>query len=594
MLPLLVTSFVAGVLTILAPCVLPLLPVTLGGSVTEAGNKRRPFIIIGSLALSVFAFTLLLKGSTALISVSPDVWTYVSAAILIAFGLTLVFPEAWAKIVLKLPGHRKPDAWLAQGYTHRGEWWADVLVGAALGPVFTTCSPTFFLIIATVLPQSLPIGILDLLAYILGMSLSLLAVAHIGQRLIGKMEWAANPYGWFRKSLGALFIVVAILIAFGLDKQIESAILRAGFFDVTSLEQKVRDAFESAPVPSVAQAPLAAPSSATQGHGSSAVAVSDDWKKYPVYTDIVKPAGFINSAPFTLADYIGKKVILVDFIDYSCINCQRTFPFLNKWWDAYKDQGLLVVAIHTPEFSFEKDQANVAAAAKRFGLQFPIVLDNEYATWNAYKNQYWPHKFLIDIHGRVVYEHIGEGGDDETEAAIVRELAVRKQFLGETGAVKTSSTTVSAVSVDTQSPETYFGSARNEYFGNGRPFSSGEQSYKVPDSLIPNAFYLGGDWNIASEYAEAGASSSSISYSFNAMNVYIVAATADGSPADARVLIDGSPISPENSGKDVTQGAFTIDQPRLYHLYSSKNAAQHRIDVIFSKKGARAYTFTFG
>lgn len=571
MLALLITSFVAGVLTILAPCVLPLLPITLGGSVSEAGNKKRPFIIIGSLAVSVFAFTLLLKGSTALISVSPQFWTYISAIILIAFGATLIFPEQWAALVLKLPGHRKPDTWMARGYTHRGEWWADILVGAALGPVFTTCSPTFFLIVATVLPQSLPVGILDLLAYIFGMSLSLLAVAYIGQRFIGKMEWAANPYGWFRRSLGILFIIVAILIASGLDKRIEASILSHGFFDVTSLEHSVRDA-------------LSGTSASPQTHTDA----------YPQYTDISHPSGFINSAPFTLADYIGKKVILVDFIDYTCINCQRTFPALNTWWNTYKDQGLLVVAIHTPEFSFEKDPQNVTAAAQRFGITFPIVLDNDYATWNAYHNQYWPHKFLIDIHGRVSYEHIGEGGDAETQAAIVRELNNRKQFLGEAGAVNASTTDVAPVAVDANSPETYFGSSRNEYFGNGSPFTSGAMTYSVPSTLIPNAFYLGGAWNIDSEYAEVQSASSSISYSFNAMNVYFVATTVDGAPVKARVLIDGAPISSAHSGEDVANGILTIDRSRLYHLYTSTKAAPHRIDIIFSKKGARAYTFTFG
>lgn len=237
-------SFIAGVLTVLAPCVLPLLPVTLGGAMAEAGNRRRPLVIIGSLAVSVFIFTLLLKGSTALLGTSPTFWSYVSAIILIAFGLTLLFPITWAKIVLKLPGHNKPESWMAKGYQSRSHWWGDILVGAALGPVFTTCSPTFFVILATVLPQSLGLGIIDLLAYIVGLSLSLLLIAYIGQKLVGKLDWAIDPNGWFRKALGVLFIVVAVVIVFGWDKQIEAKILNSGFFDVTTLEQNIHQSLE--------------------------------------------------------------------------------------------------------------------------------------------------------------------------------------------------------------------------------------------------------------------------------------------------------------------------------------------------------------
>src|SRR5262249_31175168 len=150
------------------------------------------------------------------------------------------------------------------------------------------------------------------------------------------------------------------------------------------------------------------------------------------YIEIQDPAGFVNTpggAPITIGQFVGKKVILIDFVDYSCINCERTFPYLNEWWSKYQNQGLEIIAIHTPEFSFEKDINNVEMAAKQFGIQFPIVLDNNYATWNAYQNEYWPHKYLIDIHGNIVYDHIGEGGYDETEAEIVKLLNERKQVL---------------------------------------------------------------------------------------------------------------------------------------------------------------------
>ncbi len=581
-----IISFIAGVLTILAPCILPLLPVILAGSVTETKNRRRPLIIIAALSASVFAFTLLLKGTTALITVSPTFWSYVSAIILLAFGLTLLFPETWAEIVLKIPGHKAPDRWISKGYDDKHSFWTDVVVGAALGPVFTTCSPTFFVILATVLPQSLSVGLIDLLAYIVGLALALLLVAWIGQKLVDKLEWATNPYGWFKKVLGILFIIIAVCIAFGFDKKIEADILKAGFFDVTRWEQSIKQYLEGVVTRNDGENDLKNPM-------LDPVLGEADIPRTP-YTEIVKPAGFINTEPIKLADLIGKKVILIDFIDYTCINCQRTFPYLNDWYSEYKDQGFEIVAIHTPEFSFEKDIENVRKGINKFGLKFPIVLDNDYATWNAYHNQYWPHKFLIDIHGNVVYDHIGEGGYEETENKIVEELNERKKFLNESGVVNMDKTSPTETVIQTQSPETYFGALRNENFGNGRAFTAGEATFLVPSALSANAYYLGGDWKIDKEYAENQAAEAQVSFVFNASNMYIVAQTIDGNPVEANVLIDGKLITAEQSGVDVVNGILKITDSRLYHLFKNISAEKHRIDIIFSKPKVRIFTFTFG
>ncbi|MDE2037849.1 MAG: redoxin family protein [Patescibacteria group bacterium] len=607
-----IVSFIAGILTVLAPCVLPLLPVTLGGAMAEAGNRKRPIVIIGSLAASVLVFTLLLKGSTALIGASPTFWAYISAAILTGFGLTLLFPVTWAKIVLALPGHTAPDSWMAKGYQNRSSWWGDVLVGAALGPVFTTCSPTFFVIVATVLPQSFGAGIADLVAYVVGLSLSLLLVAYVGQRLVRHLGWAIDPAGWFRKALGLLFIVVAVAIVTGWDKKAEAGILDSGFFDVTALEQSIHmslqgpSALPSAPGSSCAPGQLCAipspggsPRPALSASSSSLLPPPPPERDEGRYVEIKDPAGFVNTpggAPLSIGQFVGKKVVLVDFIDYSCINCERTFPYLESWWKRYGDQGLEVIAIHTPEFAFEKDIANVRAAAERFGLTFPIVLDNGYATWNAYGNEYWPHKYLIDIHGNVVYDKIGEGGDSLVESEIVKLLDDRMAYLGQKGSVSAGTSTMPDYSIQAESPETYLGAARNGYFGNGAPYTVGDATYAVPPSLAPNQFYLGGAWHIGQEYAQAAAASSSLSYVFAASKAYVILTTADGKPADAAVLIDGKPIAPDQAGADDSGGVIHIGAPRLYGIFSSPSGAaeRHRVDIIFAQPGVRAYTFTFG
>ncbi len=204
--------------------------------------------------------------------------------------------------------------------------------------------------------------------------------------------------------------------------------------------------------------------------GSSSELKEDANMQFSQYKEIVNPAGYVNTDKITIGELIGKKVVLLDFVTYSCINCIRTFPYLNAWHEKYKDQGLQIIAIHTPEFAFEKKKENVAKAISGYGIKFPIVLDNEYATWRAYGNNYWPRKYLIDIHGNIIYDHIGEGAYDETEKKIQEALAERSRVVGENMDIKSDMANPETEAVGiVRSPEVYFGSARNELLGNGIP-----------------------------------------------------------------------------------------------------------------------------
>ncbi len=240
---LLFISFIAGVLTVLAPCILPLLPIIIGGSVSDAHARWKPFIIVASLACSVIAFTLLLKASTALIDIPRSVWSTISGSILIFFGLITLFPAAWEKVAQKFQTG-KANKILAQG-TQKKSLWGDVMIGAALGPVFTSCSPTYAIIIATVLPASFATGLIYLIAYTLGLSLVLLLIAFLGQRLTKRLATAANPHGWFKKTLGIIFLLVGIAILMGLEKDIEGRILDTGIYDgISDLEANLIDNIE--------------------------------------------------------------------------------------------------------------------------------------------------------------------------------------------------------------------------------------------------------------------------------------------------------------------------------------------------------------
>lgn len=235
----LIVSFIAGVLTVLAPCILPLLPVVVGSSATGR-SKFTPYIVVGSLGLSIIIFTYLLKASTAFITIPAEFWTYLSGGILFLFGLILVFPKIWESV----PGVSKlsigSNKLVGQGYQKKS-FWGDVLVGVALGPVFSTCSPTYFVILASVLPVSFALGTLYLLAYVIGLSLILLLIAILGQKFANKLQSAANSKGYFKKGIGILFIILGLLIAFGIEKKIEASILESGYFDITKVEHFLLD-----------------------------------------------------------------------------------------------------------------------------------------------------------------------------------------------------------------------------------------------------------------------------------------------------------------------------------------------------------------
>ena len=331
-----------------------------------------------------------------------------------------------------------------------------------------------------------------------------------------------------------------------------------------------------------------------------AVTTMDTEKKsrqYPVAKEIASPSGFINTEPLKISDLIGKKVILVDFWTYSCINCQRTLPYITAWWQKYKDNGLLVIGVHTPEFDFEKQIENVQSAVKKFGIAYPVVLDNDYGTWTAYENRYWPRKYLIDIDGFIVYDHIGEGGYDETEKKIQEFLAERNTRLGEQHAIPTDMAHVNTQG-PTQgvalSPEIYFGSARNLYLGNGNSQKSGMQTLAEPAGLKTNILYLAGDWNFMDEFAENKSEQAKIIFRYQAKNVFFVAHSK--TDATIRVLRDGKPLGAE-AGADVAKdetSAAHIKEPRLYKLIQESEYGEHTIEIIIEKPGLNAFTFTFG
>ena len=230
-------AFIAGVLTVLAPCILPLLPIVIGSS-ASGRSKSTPYVVVASLAVSIIVFTYLLKASTALITIPPYFWTYLSGTILTFFGLTLLFPKIWERLGFIRKASIGSNKLLGTGFQKKSLW-GDIIVGASLGPIFSTCSPTYFVILASVLPVSFVKGTTYLLAYVAGLSLVLLLIAVLGERFASRLAGFSDPNGWLKKLLGILFIVLGIMIAFGLEKKVETKILNSGYFDVTKIEQRL-------------------------------------------------------------------------------------------------------------------------------------------------------------------------------------------------------------------------------------------------------------------------------------------------------------------------------------------------------------------
>lgn len=597
---ILIISFLAGILTVLAPCVLPLLPVIVGGSVTDVNgarpSKKKALIVTIALGVSVMLFTLILKVSTLFINIPPEVWSWISGAIIIVLGLVTLFPQFWDKLKFVSKANKESNKLMAVGYK-KNSIWGDIIIGASLGPVFSTCSPTYFFILATILPLDPVMGFIDLFTYIIGLCLALLIIAFVGQKIIEKLGIASNPYGWFKRTLGVLFLIVGAAIFFGQDRIFEAKLLESGVFDITKVEQILLrnvsrpDTFATSTSISIDSIfpSVTASQPKTASIPTEKERIMKKAQLYPKAPELVNPSGFINTEgkPITLSQYKGKKVVLLDVWTYSCINCQRTLPYVKSWYDKYRDQGLEIIGLHTPEFSFEKVQKNVEDAVRRDVITYPVVLDNNYATWNAYGNQYWPRKYLIDTDGYVIYDHIGEGDYDITEKAIQSALAERAQILNASSTVPSEITQPKdVISLDVKkvdSPETYFGAMRNKYLGNGKIGSVGEQNFTLPslDTMSRNTLYLGGTWNIQGEYAEGKSFDTRVSFKYSSKNVYMVMSAPVAT--NMEVWVDGKIVK-----------TISVKEEMLYTLVEGKEYGEHTLILKVHNPGLKIFTFTFG
>jgi cytochrome c biogenesis protein CcdA/thiol-disulfide isomerase/thioredoxin len=537
---LVVFAFVAGAGTALSPCVLPVLPALLSAGAT--GGRRRPLGIVLGLAVT---FTVTIVGLATVVDgvgLGDSLVRDLAIVALLGFGLAVAVPRIGDRL-------EAPLSRLARfGPRRFGDgFWSGVGVGGALGFLYAPCAgPVLAAVVAVSAASGRTVAVG--LAYALGSAAVLLALALFGRRLTRRVRGPA-----LNRVLGGVMVVTALAMAFQLDIRFQTAIadeLPAAVVNPTR-------ALETSDAVDERLATLRPPAR------FSGPAL-DDFGLAPEFAGNDR---WFNSEPLTLAGLRGR-VVLIDFWTYTCINCIRTLPHLVAWDRAYRDAGLTIVGVHSPEFTFERKASNVERAIRQNGIRYPVAQDNAMATWDAWGNQYWPAKYLIDARGHVRYAHFGEGNYEETEAAI---RALLKEPGAKAGPAKTYDT------AEQRTPETYLGALRAERFLPGR-IVPGRATYTAYDGELPaHHFTLGGNWTIDRESATAGPGAF-VRGAVQGKDVYLVLS----GPGTVEVTVDGRP---EKTVKVTTQNIYT--------LLSRPEPGLHEIDLHFSP-GVTGYAFTFG
>ncbi len=583
MFVLILFGFLAGIVTVLSPCILPVLPIVLSGTLT--GDRKRPLGIILGFIISFTFFTLFLTAIVRLTGLPSDALRTIAIVVIFFFGLTLIIPrtQVWMEKLFSRLASIHPAAQNNSGFV------SGILVGLSLGLLWAPCvGPILASVIALAATSTVTaISIFVTLAYAIGTAIPMLAIMYGGRSLLQRFSWITNHTTGIQKAFGIFMIATAVILFFNVDRQFQTIILTAFpqyGAGLTQIEQNkaVQDQLKLIGGKSGQQTDFS-------GSQTSALPNMGPVSDFVGITKWLIPQsdGTFSNTPLTMQDLRGN-VVLVDFWTYTCINCIRTLPFVTKWYDKYHDKGFVVVGVHTPEFEFEKITSNVEGAIKQYGIHYPVAQDNDYATWNAYHNQYWPAEYLIDANGNVRHVHFGEGEYDQTEKAI-QDLLKEKGATVASGLIKASDQTPR----ESLTPETYIGSSRRERFGSPEIVTNGDQTLSFPKDLSNDNLALQGQWNIEDEMATAG-KGSQLEFKFHAQKVYLVITPKDKTDK-VKVFLDGKPISSAQAGSDVKDGYVQLDMQRLYNLvHLDSGDGYHILRLDFQTGGDALYAFTFG
>jgi cytochrome c biogenesis protein CcdA/thiol-disulfide isomerase/thioredoxin len=596
-------AYLGGVLTILSPCILPVLPFVFA-------RADRPFLSNGLPMLAGMAATF---AAVATLAAVGGGWAVeantlgrgAALALLAVFGLTLLFPQVSDRLTAPLVrlGDRLSQSADAGGASIG----ASLLLGVATGLLWAPCAgPILGLVLTGAALQGASAGTtLALLAYALGAATSLALALVIGGRVFLAMKRSLGVGEWVRRGLGVAVLAGVAAIALGADVGVltrlstaSTAALEQGLVDRLRGPSSVvmdggamqRSNVMNGPAMQAGGAMMMMKGGAKAAAGAEALPVEGEAPSLEGATQ------WFNSAPLTM-DALEGKVVLVDFWTYSCINCLRSLPYVRAWAEKYRDAGLVVIGVHAPEFAFEKSPANVEKAIADLKIGYPVALDNDYKIWRAFHNQYWPAHYFIDAKGQIRHHHFGEGNYEESEK-VIQQLLAEAGHGGAQGVVKVEAAgaLAAADAADAQSPETYVGYERAENFASpGGAVQDAEHDYELGQPRL-NEWGLAGAWRIGPERATLKKTGGEIAFRFHARDLHLVLAPGeDGKPVRFEVRIDGEPPG-DSRGADVeASGAGTVTGDRLYQLVRQTGPIRDRTFTIrFLDPGVRAYAFTFG
>jgi cytochrome c biogenesis protein CcdA/thiol-disulfide isomerase/thioredoxin len=577
-------AFLGGVLTILSPCVLPVLPFAFARSDQPFARSTLPLLLGMALTFSAIATLAAVGGGWAV--QFNSIGRTVALVVLALLGLTLLSRRASDFLTRPFVafGNRIVQA---AGNSATPVMLQSALLGVAMGFLWAPCAGPILGLILTGAALSGPSTQTTILlfAYALGAVVSLAVAVLIGGRVFAALKQTLGAGEWVRRGLGVAVLVAVVAIALGWDTGI---LTRLSSNNTNRIEQALLDAL---------------PGSATNGKTplSTTSAAGNADVVLPVlgwFPPLDGADTWLNSRPLTTQSLRGK-VVLIDFWTYSCINCLRAMPYVEAWHERYKDHGLVVVGVHTPEFAFEKDEGNVRRATQDLGVTYPVALDNDYAIWRAFKNRYWPAHYFIDANGLIRGQHFGEGEYDQSEQLIRRLLtdAGQQNLPPSAGGIRAEGVQSAADVENVASPETYVGYSRAENFASPEGLARDQSKlYAAPGELQRNQWALAGRWTVGAEDGVLDAPGGKITFRFHARDLHLVlGSTQADKPVRFRVTLDGENPGPDRGMDLDDNGEGVVTGQRLYQLIRQSGPVRDRTFTIeFPDAGAQAFAFTFG
>jgi cytochrome c biogenesis protein CcdA/thiol-disulfide isomerase/thioredoxin len=573
-------AFIGGVLTIVSPCILPVLPFVFSRADQPFRRSGLPLLIGMAATFAVVAGLATYAG--AWVVRANQAGRFLAIVIFALLGLALLFPSLAE--YLARPFVRVGARVQGQNNSEAPSIGRSLVLGMSTGLLWAPCAGPILGLILTGAALQGPSAHTSflLLSFSAGAASSLALALLAGNKVFALMKKSLRAEEWIRRGLGAAVLAGVVAIVFGWDTGILS---KLSLSNTSGVEQKLIDRFQ----------PVA---HATENGSSASQPAPVQLGNEGTFPSLDGAVKWLNSSPLTREQLKGK-VVLVDFWTYSCINCLRSVPYVEAWWEKYKQDGFVVIGVHTPEFAFEKDPANVAKSLPDLKITYPVAVDSNYAIWKAFHNQYWPAHYFIDANGIIRYHHFGEGKYDESEEVIQQLLREKNSGLKTGGFVQVNASGSQAAPDfnDVASPETYIGYARQQNYASPEKIrQDGPQIYSAPSRLTVNQWGLAGNWNVSDEHATLVAAPGKVIFRFHARDLHLVLGPGqNGKPVRFRVRIDGAAPAEDHGGDTDAQGAGVVKEYRLYQLIRQKGKAEDRtFEIEFLDPGAQAFAFTFG